>query len=73
MGIYGVLFALLIGATVLLLVALFFGIERGMKTAGAILYAIGAIPLVVAILAYFGIWFFGLACFLFDWCPLAWR
>ena len=43
---YGLLFALLTAATVFFAVSIFFG-ARGMKSAGAILTSIGAIPLVL--------------------------
>jgi hypothetical protein len=70
MGIYGVLFAVLVAATVFLVVAIFFGVERGTKAASATLTAIGTIPILAGIVVYFGIWFFGLGCLLFNWCPL---
>ena len=70
MGIYGLLLAGLVAATVFLVVAIFFGIERGEKAASTAMTAIGTIPIIVGIVVYFGIWFFGLGCWLFNWCPL---
>jgi hypothetical protein len=66
---YGLLFALLTAATVFFAVSIFFG-ARGMKSAGAILTSIGAIPLVLGIFVYCGIWFFVIPCVFLGWCSV---
>ena len=70
MGIYGVLFVALIAFSVFLVVSIFFGVERGAKSAHAVSSAVGTIIILAAVFIYFGMWFFGLGCALFDWCPL---
>ena len=62
MGIYGLFFALLLAAIVFLVVVILFGKELGAKAAGAVLTAIGTIPIIVGVSAYFGIWVFGIGC-----------
>jgi hypothetical protein len=73
MGIYGALLAALIAGTVFLVATLFSGIERGEKAADAVLSAIGTIPIILGVVAHFGIWCSGLGCLLFNWCPLVGR
>jgi hypothetical protein len=69
-----VLFVALIAFSVFLVVSIFFGVERGFKSAHAVSSAvgtaIGTIIILAAVFIYFGMWFFGLGCALFDWCPL---
>jgi hypothetical protein len=70
MGTYRVLFAVLI-APILFSAALFFvGFESGAKIADAALQRFGWLPIIVAGLALNGIWFLGIGCTVFNWCPL---
>jgi hypothetical protein len=71
MGIYGILFAFLVATIVLLLASIFLGFERGAKIAGAVLEGFGWLPIVLAGITLNAIWFFGIGCLIFNWCPLA--
>jgi hypothetical protein len=70
MGIYGILFAFLVAAIVFLAVSVFVGFERGAKIAGAVLEGFGWLPIIVAGITLNAIWFFGIGCAVFKWCPL---
>jgi hypothetical protein len=70
MGTYGVLLAVLI-APIVFSVALFFvGFESSAKIADAVLQRFGWFPIIVAGLALNAIWFLGIGCTVFNWCPL---
>jgi hypothetical protein len=62
---YGLLIALGTAATVFCAASFFFG-ARGR----AVLTSIGAIPLVLGITVYLGIWFFVFPCAIFNWCTV---
>jgi hypothetical protein len=70
MGIYGILFAFLVAAIVFLVVSIVLGIERGANVAYAVLEGFGWLPIIVAGLTLNAIWFFGIGCAVFNWCPL---